>query len=337
MPFDGLIFTGGTETGKTVAQAAAKNLVPCILELGGSNPAVVDASADLELAGKRLVQGRFTNSGQICLCPDYVLVHANVFEKLKEIIVKYTKQFYGNDASKNFNFGRQIHPQHANRVMKFLEGQEDKIIYQAGTPDPDNKFVPPTILEKCDDKSDIMNEETFGPLLVLRPFNRHDEVINFINERPRPLAIYFFGDNNATLKKNILLRTRSGQLVTNDTVLQYAQHNQPFGGVGDSGYGAYHGLAGFDTFSHLRSVVERPNNLKIDVSERYPNSTSPEERLKTIRKVTFLFELEPANLICKIIKILAFIFFLLCWRYNVVAFPLLEPYVLGFLKFFVTK
>ncbi len=274
--FDYLFFTGGTEVGRIIYQAAAKFLTPVTLELGGKSPCIVDEDIHLEYAAKRITWGKFVNCGQTCIAPDYLLVNKKVKPKLIAAIQKAIKEFYGEDPSKSIDFPRIINQRHFNRLKNYLGS--GKIVTGGETNEAD-KYIAPTILDNVTADSLIMQEEIFGPILPILEYNTIEEAIQFINERPKPLALYVFSKNNAIVEQ-VLTQTSSGGSCVNDTVMHIANSQLRFGGVGDSGVGSYHGQFSFDTFSHRKSVFIKSN--LIDIPLKYP-PYSGETKFKLIK------------------------------------------------------
>lgn len=250
--FDYIFFTGSKSVGKIVMEAASKNITPLTLELGGKSPCIVDKECSLDKAAKRIAFGKFLNAGQTCVAPDYLLVHKdikdNFIKKLKETIDK----FYGKDASKSKDYGRIINLKHFSRLKSYLD--DVSIVSMSGQPNEKKLFFPPTIVDQCEN-SKIMEEEIFGPILPIIEYSNQDEAVNFINSKAKPLALYIFS-NNTNFQNFILQRTSSGGVCINDTIFNLVNDNLPFGGVGSSGFGRYHGQASFDTFSNTKSVFK---------------------------------------------------------------------------------
>ena len=262
--FDYLFFTGGTEVGRIIYQAAAKFLTPVTLELGGKSPCIVDEDIHLEYAASRITWGKFINCGQTCIAPDYLLVNKKIKDKLLIAIKKTLKDFYGEDPSKSADYPRIINARHFNRLKNYLSS--GKIVI-GGESNEDDKYISPTILENVTADSLVMQEEVFGPILPVIEYNKIEEAIQFINERSKPLALYVFSKNDE-LVKQVLTQTSSGGSCVNDTVMHIANSQLRFGGVGDSGVGGYHGHFSFDTFSHKKSVFTKSNLL--DIPLKYP-------------------------------------------------------------------
>jgi acyl-CoA reductase-like NAD-dependent aldehyde dehydrogenase len=261
--FDHIFFTGGTAIGKIVMEAAAKHLTPVTLELGGKTPCIVDTEINLEHTIKRITWGKFINAGQTCIAPDYLLVNKKIKPYLVSRIKKCLQEFYGDNPATSPDFARIISKKHFDRLAKFLQCGE---IIAGGETNPEELYIAPTLLDHISLADPVMEEEIFGPILPIIEYTEIDEAISVINSKPKPLALYLFSDNK-NLQQQILQATSSGSMCINDTVMQVAVSSLPFGGVGDSGIGSYHGKASFDTFSHYKSVLK--NTFRLDINWRY--------------------------------------------------------------------
>ena len=261
LPFDYIFFTGSVRVGKIVMEKAAKNLIPVTLELGGKSPCIVDKDSKLELAAKRIVWGKFLNVGQTCVAPDYLFVHESIKDKLLKLIVEEIHKQFGKDVKNSPDYPRVVNESSLNRLKEYLN---DGDIYYGGNSDINELYMDPTIITNVDVNSKVMTEEIFGPILPVIEFNNIQDVISFINKREKPLALYYFSENKKSIN-NILRCTTSGGVTINDTVIHVANGNLPFGGVGNSGIGNYHGKASFDTFTHKRSVMERGTFVEFNV------------------------------------------------------------------------
>jgi aldehyde dehydrogenase (NAD+) len=262
--FDYIFFTGSCRVGKYVMQKAAENLIPVSLELGGKNPCVVAADARLDYAAKRIAWGKFLNCGQTCVSPDYLVIDKKVKDRFLELICREIKLFYGDNPEKSDDFARVISSDNVHRLSELMKcGQ----IVTGGITDAESRYVAPTIIKDVKPDDPIMQEEIFGPVLPVIDFNEFEEVYSIIEQNPKPLSTYIFTQNNK-LVREFLRRTRSGNAGVNETVLQIASPYLPYGGVGSSGMGRYHGKSSFDTFSNLRSVLVKSNLFDIPV--RYP-------------------------------------------------------------------
>jgi aldehyde dehydrogenase (NAD+) len=274
--FDHIFFTGGTRVGKIVMRAAAEHLTPVTLELGGKSPAIVAADANIGVAARRLVWGKFTNAGQTCIAPDYLLVERSVRDRLVDEITKVIGEFYGDDPQVSADYGRIVNAGHHDRLSQLLADSRSGRTHTGGTVDAADRYIAPTVLVDPDPDAPVMQEEIFGPLLPVIAVDSIDDAITFVNERPKPLALYVFSDDDDTVD-DVLNRTTSGGAGVNNTLMHIAPPDLPFGGVGPSGMGAYHGQAGFDTFSPLRSVYDR--SVRPDPSLIYPPFSGLKERL----------------------------------------------------------
>ena len=262
--FDKIFFTGSTCVGRAVMAAAAKHLTPVTLELGGKCPGIVCAAAAIGQAAKRIAWGKFMNAGQTCVAPDFVLVQRGVRDAFVIALKKSLREFYGEDASKSPDYGRIVNARHFARLVNYL--RDGKIIH-GGEQDAKDLFLAPTVLTEVLPESPVMQEEIFGPILPLLEFDKLDDAIALLHERPTPLALYVFTRDRAT-QARVLAETRSGGACINDVVSHMIGTGLPFGGLGESGMGAYHGRAGFDEFTHQRAVLRRA--LWLDPPFRYP-------------------------------------------------------------------
>lgn len=262
--FDYIFFTGNSEVGKVVMTAAAKHLTPITLELGGKSPCIVDADIHLDYTAKRIVWGKFLNAGQTCVAPDYLLVDRRVKNDLLKQIKKCLKDFYGDDPAKSPDYARIINQRHFNRLCELLKAGDALI---GADTNPDERYIAPTIIDGVDWQDPVMQEEIFGPILPVIEYTDLTEAIALVNARAKPLALYFFS-NNRQNQQRILQETTSGGVCLNETVMQIAVPALPFGGVGASGIGKYHGKASFETFSHQKSVLDK--SFLVDLKLRYP-------------------------------------------------------------------
>ncbi|MGB5593703.1 MAG: aldehyde dehydrogenase [Crocosphaera sp.] len=262
--FAHIFFTGSPSIGKIVMEAAAQHLTPVTLELGGKSPCIVDTNINLKETAKRIVWGKFLNAGQSCVAPDYLLVNKEIKGKLLEAIIQLTKDLYGEDTSQSKDYGRIINSYHFNRLCALLE--PGKIIL-GGKIIPEENYISPTIIDQVSPDFPIMQDEIFGPILPVLEYDELEEAIAFINERPKPLALYLFSKDKKQ-QQTVLEKTLSGAVCINDTVMQYGVSALPFGGIGNSGIGSYHGQASFDTFSHYKSVLKR--SFWLETNLRFP-------------------------------------------------------------------
>ncbi|MGC9505101.1 aldehyde dehydrogenase [Baaleninema sp.] len=264
--FDKIFFTGGTRIGQIVMEAAAKHLTPVTLELGGKSPCIVDADVKLNVAVKRIVWGKCINAGQTCIAPDYLLVDRRIKPQLLEAIRQQLRAFLGDDPAQSPDFSRMVSDRHFDRVASLLENTGKAEIVVGGQVDRSDRYIAPTVLDNVSWDDAVMQEEIFGPILPVLEYDRLDEAIDRINSRAKPLALYVFS-NNKSFQNRVLHETSSGGACVNDTIMHLALPDLPFGGVGDSGMGSYHGKASFDTFSHFKSVLNK--GLWLDLNWRY--------------------------------------------------------------------
>lgn len=263
--WDHIFFTGSTRIGKVVMAAAAKHLTPVTLELGGKNPTLVDAGVDLTVTGRRIAWGRCYNAGQTCVATDYVLVHHSIKDQLVQSIIAGIKEFYGDDPARSPNYSKIVNAHHVRRLKALLN--TGRIAY-GGNCDEEARYFQPTIVVDPAMDSALMADETFGPILPIVGVDSWRDAVNLVRERPRPLTLYAFSNDAAHLEE-VSQRTSSGALVINDAVVHFASDDLPFGGVGDSGMGGYHGRASFQTFSHDKPVLKR--YFFGDLALRYPH------------------------------------------------------------------
>jgi aldehyde dehydrogenase (NAD+) len=252
--FDHIFYTGNGVVGRIVMEAAAKHLTPVTLELGGKSPCIVDESTDLDLTAKRIVYGKFFNAGQTCVAPDYVLVHEHVHDALLNRMSAVIREFYGDDPKQSPDFARIVNERHHARLTGLLTGAD---IVTGGDSDVKARYIAPTILKNVREDDAVMQEEIFGPILPVISVPSIDSAIAFVNRRPKPLALYAFS-HDKSVQDRILAGTSAGGTTINHVFLHYAVHDLPFGGVGESGMGAYHGRLSFDTFTHRRAVLKKP-------------------------------------------------------------------------------
>ena len=275
--FDYIFFTGGENVGKIVMKAAAENVTPVTLELGGKSPCIVDEDCHLQRTARRITWGKFLNAGQTCVAPDYLLVRESVKDELITGIRKYILEFYSDDPQNSGDYGRIISENHFDRLNEFLK--EGKVIF-GGKTNREKLYISPTLIEDIPGNARIMDEEIFGPLLPVLTFGRVSEAVDFINRRPKPLALYVFS-RSKEFQQEIISNTSSGGICINDTIVHMAAPNLPFGGVGNSGFGKYHGKAGFDAFSNQKSVLRQ--TLLFDIPRRFP--PTDEKDLKILRAI----------------------------------------------------
>jgi len=262
--FDHVLFTGGVTVAREVAAAAAKNLTPLTLELGGKNPVIVDEDSDLALAARRITWGKFMNAGQTCIAPDYLLVPERRKDEIVSAISANVVRFFGEDPRRSKDYGRIVSPRHFDRLTAYLEHGR---ITVGGERDRDELYIAPTVLEDAPPGSPPLEEEIFGPILPVVPYRDLGEAIEIAKRHPDPLALYVFS-NRAEVQSRVLRAVPSGGAAVNDLVIQFMNPRLPFGGRGTSGMGEYHGRFGFELFSHKRAVVQGSRFLDIPI--RYP-------------------------------------------------------------------
>jgi aldehyde dehydrogenase (NAD+) len=262
--WDHIFFTGSTQIGKVVMQAAAKHLTPVTLELGGKSPCFVDKDVDLQVAARRIAWGKFWNAGQTCVAPDYVLVDRQIERPFIDALRETLREFYGDDPRRSDDYARIINERHHKRLVTLLQGNQAVI---GGQHDQGERYIAPTVLRDVQPSAAIMQEEIFGPILPVLPVDGVRAAVEFINARPKPLALYVFSDDKQ-VQEQVLAETSSGGACVNDTMAHLSVPDLPFGGVGDSGMGAYHGRSSFDTFTHRKSVMCK--STWVDVKLRYP-------------------------------------------------------------------
>ncbi len=261
--FDRIFFTGGEKVGRLVLEKAARHLTPVTLELGGKSPCIVTKSADLALAARRIVFGKFLNAGQTCVAPDYLLVQRDVQPQLVELLGREIGQAFGPDPLACGEYPKIVNDKHFARLLGLLEGQN---VVFGGRHDPAARRIEPTVLTEVSPQAPIMQEEIFGPLLPVLTYDKLEEAMAFVAAREHPLALYLFTTDKAQ-ERQVLDRLQFGGGCVNDTIIHLATSHMPFGGVGRSGMGSYHGKQSFDTFTHYRSIVKKSN--RIDLPVRY--------------------------------------------------------------------
>jgi aldehyde dehydrogenase (NAD+) len=275
-PWDHVFFTGGTEVGRIVAKAAAEHLSRVTLELGGKSPVIVTANADLDLAAKRIVLGKFLNTGQTCIAPDYVLAEASVHDALLDKLKANTEAFFGPDPKQSPDFGRIVSARHFDRLSGLID--RDKVLV-GGDTDRADLYIAPTVLRDVTMSDKVMGEEIFGPILPVLKVESLDTAIDRVYERPNPLALYLF-TSDADEERKVMERVSFGGGCVNDTLSHITDPRLPFGGVRESGQGAYHGEVGFQTFSHMKAVLR--SATFIDPPIKYPPHAGKMRMLKRI-------------------------------------------------------
>ncbi len=273
--WDHIFFTGSTAVGKVVAKAAAEHLTPTVLELGGKSPAIVTPEADVKVTAHRLAWGKFLNAGQTCIAPDYVLVDRAHKDELVDALVGAIGEFYGDDPGNSPDLTQVVNERHLQRLQGLLDSHGGTVA-TGGTVDPATRRIAPTVIVDPDPDAPVMQEEIFGPVLPVLAVDSVEEAVAFVNGRPKPLALYVFsGDKSET--ETIVDRTSSGGVCINHTLFHITPPSMPFGGVGDSGMGRYHGRAGFEEFSNMKPVMVKPT--KPDISFIYPPYTKLKGKL----------------------------------------------------------
>lgn len=278
--WDYIFFTGSTRVGKIVYESAAKHLTPVTLELGGKNPCIVDETASIALSAKRIVWGKFLNAGQTCIASDYILVHKSVKDKLIAALKQSITKCYGENMEASPDFSRTVNQGHYNGLKAMLEGEE--IIFGGNSNDNDN-YLSPTLVNEPKLDSKLMHGEIFGPILPIIAYETDDDIHKHIMNYGKPLATYVFS-NNKKFQQKIINNYSFGGGAINDTVIQITNKKLPFGGVGASGIGAYHGKTSFELFSHQKAIIKKANWL--DAPLRYPPYNLP---MKLVKKVKYLF------------------------------------------------
>jgi aldehyde dehydrogenase (NAD+) len=276
--FDYIFFTGSVPVGKVIMEAAAKNLIPVTLELGGKSPCIVHEDANIKLAAKRIAWGKFTNAGQTCIAPDYLYIHKNIKDQFLQQFKETTLELYGIQPLNNPNFTRIVSERHFERLTSFLANGKQ---YMGGQTNKDKLSIEPTVLTQITWEDPVMQDEIFGPILPVLEYSDLHEVIEGIHRHPKPLALYIFTESK-NLQQEVLNSVSFGGGCVNDTVYHFASPYLPFGGVGNSGIGAYHGKGNFDTFSHNKSVLKQ--TTLFDIPFRYPNVKNGLQKIKLFMK-----------------------------------------------------
>ena len=265
--FDHIFYTGNGAVGRVVMRAAAENLTPVTLELGGKSPTIVDASANIAVAARRIAWAKYVNAGQTCVAPDYVLAHKSIANELVEAIRTSITEFYGEDPHASKDYSRVISPKHFSRLTSLISSGKVAI---GGQSEQAERYIALTVLVDVDQNSAVMQEEIFGPILPVLKVGSIDEAIGFVNSRPHPLALYVFAQDSSVNEK-VVAETTSGGVTVNGTIMHMTGPYLPFGGIGESGMGAYHGQSGVDVFQHLKPVLKRSTML--DAPLAYPPYT----------------------------------------------------------------
>lgn len=275
--FDHIFYTGNGTVGRIVMAAAANNLTPVTLELGGKSPVIIDESANIHVAARRIAWGKWLNAGQTCVAPDYILVNEKVRQPFLDELGKAINDFFGADPQTSESYGRIVSPRHFDRLKSLMTG--GKVII-GGETNAESRYVAPTVLADVDMNSALMNEEIFGPLLPVISITSTKQAIDFIAARPHPLALYVFAENKSVVKE-VLAKTTAGGVTVNGTLMHLTSPHLPFGGIGESGMGGYHGKSGVRLFQHMKPVLSR--GTKLDPSLAYPPYT--DKKAKLFRKL----------------------------------------------------
>ena len=276
--FDYIFFTGSPLVGKIVMEKASKDLTPITLELGGKSPCIVHKDCNIDLAAKKIIWGKFLNLGQTCIAPDYLLVHKDVKNDFIRCSKKYIREFYGENPLKSDDYGKIINLKHFNRLKKYLDNVS---IIIGGKYDENTLKIEPTLVDNIPDNHSLLNEEIFGPILPIIEYENIESIVKYISSKQKPLALYLF-TNNKDVEENILSSISFGGGCINDVVLHIVNPNMPFGGVGNSGIGAYHGIEGFKTFTHSKSILKK--STLFDIPLRYPPYTNKLNKIKKVFK-----------------------------------------------------
>lgn len=274
---DFIFYTGNPKIGASVAESAGRRLIPCVLELGGKSPCIIDRKADLDNAAKKIVWGKFMNAGQTCVAPDYIIADRLVFLELRDKLIHYIKEFYGENPIESDDYPKIINKKNFDRILNLIEGK--RLIF-GGKYDEESLKIEPTILEVSSMDEKIMQEEIFGPIIPIIVYKSKSEIFEIIYKNKNPLALYLFTDDSS-FEKEIIEKVSFGGGCVNDTIIHCTSEGLPFGGIGMSGLGNYHGKASFDAFSHKKSVVK--SKKFADISMKYPPFN--EKKLNLIKKV----------------------------------------------------
>lgn len=260
LPFDYMFFTGSEKVGKIVYEAAARKLIPVTLELGGKSPVIVDDTANIKVASERISFGKFTNAGQTCVAPDYILVQRKVKNDLIKALKKTITEFYGENIEKSPDFGRIVNQKHFNRLNDLIQIHKDNVVF-GGNSSKEDLYIEPTLMDNITNDNKIMKEEIFGPILPIITYDNFDEVLEIIQSKSKPLSLYLFSEDE-NMTHRVVEELSFGGGAINDTLMHLANPNLPFGGVGSSGIGQYHGKYSFDTFSHMKSYTFKSTRLE---------------------------------------------------------------------------
>lgn len=280
LQFDYIFFTGSVNVGKIVMEKAAKHLTPVTLELGGKSPVIIDKSTNLKISAKRVMWGKLINTGQTCVAPDYVLAHEDIYDEFIDECIKITKEFYGENIINNEDFGKIINEKHMNRLSSILEHDKEKIVF-GGKVDFEKRHISPTILKDVTTDDKVMSEELFGPILPVLKYKNMQDLKYFISINKNPLALYVFSEDES-FSEEVINRFSFGGGCVNDTISHVASRYLPFGGIGASGIGNYHGKASFDTFTHKKAIVKK--STKFDINLVFPPYKNKINLVKKVMK-----------------------------------------------------
>jgi acyl-CoA reductase-like NAD-dependent aldehyde dehydrogenase len=273
--FDHIFFTGSIPVGKIVMRAAAEHLTPVTLELGGKSPCIIDKETDIKVTARRIAWGKFFNCGQTCVAPDYLLVPTQIKREVLAALKQSVQHFFGNDPQTSPDYGRIINERHFDRLVSLISGE----VLLGGTYDRSQRYIPPTVIDRVSMSDKVMEDEIFGPILPVLEYDTLDEAFALVRQRPNPLACYIFTTRRET-EHRVLNELSFGGGCVNDTLIHVGNAHLPFGGIGASGMGAYHGQTSFDVFSHFKSVMKSPQ--MIDLPLKYPPYG---KRLNLVRKM----------------------------------------------------
>ncbi|QDO92969.1 aldehyde dehydrogenase family protein [Formosa sediminum] len=278
LPFNHIFFTGSPQVGKIVMKAASKHLTSVTLELGGKSPTIIDETANLKAAATRIAWGKFVNNGQTCIAPDYVLIDERVKEEFLEAFKTVVSLYYGADASQSKSYSRVVNDKHFKRLQGHIENakQHQATIELGGQVQDSENYIAPTVISNLAEEASLLEEEIFGPILPIKTYTNIEEAINYINSKEKPLALYIYSKNKKQIQF-IIDHTRAGSTCINTNVLQYSNHNLPFGGSNNSGLGKAHGIFGFQEFSNMRSVLKQ--HTKSGIEFLFPPYTSLKQKL----------------------------------------------------------
>ncbi len=282
--YDLILYTGSFQVGQIVMRAAAEHLTPVLLELGGKNPCIIDQSAKLDAAANRIIDAKFLNAGQVCVTVDYILVHESIEAELIAKLKEKVDYMFGDDPQKSLAYSRIINHHHFHRIKKLCD--DGDVVVGAKFDESDN-YISPTVLKNVSLDDDVMKEEIFGPVLPVLSYKNKEDVLDIIHRFGKPLCLYLFSENKA-FSDDIIHSTESGSVGINSIMLHMPNHNLPFGGVGESGMGQYHGKYGFDAMSHMRPIVNKPTWL--DIKQSYPPIADKDELEQRKKAMRFLMK-----------------------------------------------